>query len=323
MTGIVCSVHILVLLCLVDRSIVVLLEKFSIVLPIKDEVELFRRTFPYMLNLGADEILICLDDPPDRELDDCIRNTQRKLETHSSGGGRATTDVKVLCVERDPAWGFHQAHVRRAGYEEAKHDTLFTLDVDVVVRPSVLKGLEYIGKNNIALVSFNKLLNLKGPIRFFRSVEHQVRSRILGSKGFTGLYWLYRPWYYELMPEKIVRAIGNGEDTLLLYQLSRQQKYDRVHFPEIGAYCLTANNEDLVWRQFERGVWLAIWGRKGRLLTNTQHIALRAFMSGHPHLLRGYLWAKRNNIKVPRDYYEYQMYQGPKWKTLLSTEEGK
>ncbi len=293
------------------------MERFSIVLPIRDEVDLFIRTFPYMLKLGADEIVICLDDPPNKKVEDCIRNTQHNLETHGFPKGRGRTDVKVLYVGKNPEWGFHQAHVRRVGYQEAQHDLIFTLDVDVVVRPGVLKGLAHIGKNNIALASFNKLLNLKGPIDFFRSIEHQVRSRILGRRGFTGLYWLYRPWYLELMPESLVKAIGNGEDTLLLYQLSKQTKYHRIHFPEIGAYCLTPNQEDLPWRQFETGVWLAIWDRKGRLLNNTQRMFLRSIMSGHPHLLRGYFWAKRNNVKVPEDYHEYQVLYGARWKERL------
>ncbi len=290
------------------------MEKFSIVLPIRDEVDLFRRTFPYMLNLRADEILICLDDPPSSKLDDCIKNVQRNLENGGVIGGPGTTDVKVLYVEKDPEWGFHQAHVRRVGYEKAKHDFIFTLDVDVVVRTNVLKGLEYIAKNNVALVSFNKLLNVHGPLRLLRSVDHQARSRILGTKGFTGLYWLYRPWYFELMPESTVKAIGNGEDTLLLYQIAKQKKYGRVHFPEIGAYCVSENTEDLPWRQFERGVWQAMWGTKGRFLTNFQRLFLRSILSGYPHLMRGYFWAKENQIKVPQDYYEYQMNEGVKWR---------
>lgn len=268
------------------------MRPFSIVLPVKDEA----RFLPYSLNsaidLRPDEIVFVVDaNARGRMMAEVALRICRK---------RVYNGMKIVEVERNPTWNFYQAWVRRVGYLAAKNDVILTFDVDNILQPAILAGLEIVGRDNIAFVTFAKSAALK------RGFSNAVRKSMLGArerlsngglsgimrkrlgavqakKPFPGLYWMYRPFYLELVPEDEIRRIYNGEDTFVENKFANQTKYVHEHNTAVGSMMLNSvENEELPWRQFEYGIWLGARGVKIHVpLINT---VLRVY----PHVISGY-----------------------------------
>jgi len=273
---------------------------FSIVVPVKDETELVLQTLPSYCALKPSELLICTDKPCERSVVNLIRRIAAFVKMEDV--------TRIIEVKRNPEWGFHQAHVRRSGFLEAKYDRVLTGDIDLLVNGNVYKALSLVGKNDIGLASLGKfhypssLLDYwqLGVGTFLRKVVHGMLGFSMDTTVFSGLYALWRPYWLDSEPEEEVKKLVNpkqvlrgevsdfelasgyaGEDTFLRDWMSKKHKC--VYLKDIGAIDLGKSLERHYFTQYCAG---AYFGVKGRSLP----ISIgRAVLRGQPHYFRGYL----------------------------------
>ena len=237
--------------------------EFSIVCPIKDEVNLIPFTLPSFYSVNPSEVILCLDKPAPQNVVETIRKVAKACD--------AENITRIIEVERNPEYKFHQAWVRRKGFLEAKNDKILTTDIDLIINRNVLKAVNLVGKNNIGLVSCYKFrmprsfvgLWRTGGRHFLRMLyvilmkRYPKNKRGLRMSLFTGLYALYRPFWLETEDEGIkilinpkqpiregktpihpkFRGICLGEDTYL--RNCMEKKYRVVYLPCIGARVLS------------------------------------------------------------------------------------
>jgi hypothetical protein len=73
---------------------------FSIVVPVKDEVDLIPTTLPSYYAVNPSEVIICTDKPTPRK----VRRVVQKVAVACD----ALDITRIVEVERDPEWNFHQ-----------------------------------------------------------------------------------------------------------------------------------------------------------------------------------------------------------------------
>jgi len=283
--------------------------KFSIVVPVRDEVDLIPMTLPSYYAVNPSEVIVCTDKPTPNE----VRQVIQKVAVACD----AQDITRIVEVERDPEWIFHQAHVRRTGFKKAKYDRILTVDIDLVINRNVLKALKLVGKNNVGLVSCSKFRYPKslvdlwriGAITFLRKIVHGMLDPFIEITTFTGLYALWRPFWLDSEPEKKIRKHVNpkqfyrgeyagevaadvnptGEDTHLKDCMS--EKHRCIYLREIGAIILRDVYEDVPYVQYMKGQYFR---RRGRSLLVS---VVRAFLRAQPYYLAGYLRTEKN-VKI-------------------------
>ena len=282
---------------------------FSIVCPVKDEVDLIPVTLPSFYAVSPTEVLLCLDKPAPTEVVNIIRRVAKQCD--------AEDKTRVIEVERNPEYRFHQAWVRRKGFLEANYDRILTTDIDLIINRNVLKAVEIVGKDNIGLVSLSKLHFPRGLVPFLRLMGEWIlkkyvhrfaemyRGRGIAVTTFTGLYAIWRPYWLDSEDEGIKRLVNPkqklregisikwslrdfyapGEDTYL--RDCMEKKHRVVYLPDIGAIVLSSPLEDHPDVQYMKGIYFALKGR------NLVGALARAFLRLQPYYLCGHLYGKR------------------------------
>jgi glycosyltransferase involved in cell wall biosynthesis len=274
---------------------------FSIVVPVKDEVDFIPRTLPSYYNVNPREVIVCTDKPLPRKLHQVIQKVAVACD--------ALDITRIVEVERDPEWNFHQAHVRRTGFKKAKYDRILTVDIDLAINRNVLKALKLIGTNNVGLASCiilrypKSLVDLWriGTITFLRKIVHGMLAPFMGITMFTGLYALWKPYWLDSEPEEKIKKHVNpkqflrgeyargvptdvnptGEDTHL--RDCMLEKHRCIYLHDFGAIGLRGLYEDDPCVQYMTGQYFA---RRGRSLL----VSLgRAFFRVQSDYLRGFL----------------------------------
>jgi len=278
-------------------------SSFSIVIPVKDEFQLLRCSLPSCYRIDPDEVLICLDDPPHEE-------TLREAGRIASKFGWSDR-TRMIFIEKNPEYRFHQAWVRREGFRRAKHDRILTVDADLIVNENVLKALSLVGKDDIGFVSCLTLHSVGGRFGLWRAMGHRIASR-LRPPALTGLYALWRPYWLDSEDEGIkllenprtARVKGSlvlvGEDAYL--RNCMQVKHRCIHLADIGGYSMRDDCNDRPNVQFELGRYYAEQGY------SWSSVLLRSLAFARPHILRGYIRQKtaREAIPTPNpDTYPY------------------
>ena len=225
---------------------------FSIVLPVKSKSNLLEKSLTSCYSVNPDEVLICLDDPPDKKILDEIKRISNKY-----GYSHKT---KIITVQKNLEFSFHQAWVRREGFRQAKHDRILTVDVDLIINNKVLKALSLVGKDNVGFVSCSTAHSKNGLLGVWRHIAFKIANK-KNPPQFTGLYALWRPYWLDTEDEKIKslenarKAKGGfaliGEDTYL--HNCMQTKYKCMHLSDYGADCMRDDCNDLPDVQFEIG----------------------------------------------------------------------
>ena len=282
---------------------------FSIVMPVKDEYDLLRSSLPACYSVRPDEVVLCFDKPAPAK---CVELAK------DLGAKQSRIKTRIVEVERNPEWRFHQAWVRRSGFRAAEHDRILTVDVDLVINRNVLKAVDLVGKDDVGLVSCSKFYPVTGPLGFWRAVAYHLARRAHFAP-FTGLYCIFRPYWLDSEDEGIKsledprteRALGSlaavGEDTYLRNCMITRHRV--LYLRELGAYCMTRYVEDVPHMQFELGRYMAAKGY------SWPRVLLRALMYGRIHYLRGYLYQKRAGLEIPTynpHTYRTQLMKGRK-----------
>lgn len=261
---------------------------FSIVVPVKDERVLLARCLKACYGVHPSEVILCFDKPAPA---DCLRIVEKL------GAKQRNIETRTIEVERSMEWKFHQAHVRRTGFLNAKHNRILTTDVDLLVNSNVLKAVGLVGEDNIGLVSCAKTYPLKGILGLWRMMAYQIARRIHFAP-FTGLYAIWKPFWLGSEDEDVKlledprkgvttnHIVPLGEDTYLRNCMAIKHRVIYLH--DIGAHCMTPCNEDLPEIQFAAGQYFA------ELSENPLRVILRSLMYARIHQLRGYLYQKRH-----------------------------
>lgn len=281
------------------------MKKFSVVIPVKNEVDLIRRNLSSWCELKPSEIILCFDKPAP---DDCValaRLIARFYNVH----------LRILEVERNSEYSFHQAWVRRKGFLEAKHDRILTGDIDLIVNKNVLKAVKMVGKNNVGLVSCSKFRVPTNLTSLWRCFGHNILRKIIAialtqqfippglrMTTFTGLYAISRPCWRQSEDEGIKTLVNPkqalrgdytssnplgatscpGEDSYLRDCMVK--KFKVVYLHDIGAKDVQNALRNHPSVQFEVGRYNAL-ERNRSLLGAIVH----TICYFHPYYLQGFL----------------------------------
>ncbi|WXG45386.1 MAG: hypothetical protein WED05_01480 [Candidatus Atabeyarchaeum deiterrae] len=249
--------------------------KFSIVCPIKDEVDLALITLPSYYSIHPDEVILCLDKPAPRDVVTTIHRV-------AVGLGKENI-TRILEVERNPDYRFHQAWVRRIGFRAARNDVILTGDIDTMIDPKLREHFHLL-EGNVKIVSFAKFsLTWHGAIAY-------LIQRLYPHKSFTGLYLFSRSAWLETEDEESLKKIPTWEDTHLHAALT--EKYNDIFVPNVKNVVLRPKENKKY--QFLMG-WLISW--KTRRIPVWRAI-ISSFLYYRPYVLVGYLEARCRGVKT-------------------------
>lgn len=279
-------------------------------MPFRDtprERKFAERSIPSAVSLNPDEFLIGVDGPADKSFLDFI---------HALCAQYNFQNYRILEVLRSDQWKLQLANIVWHCYKSCKYDRILVFDVDSTLRPTVLKGLELVGYNNTAVVSFTKKLLISTFGDFIRHVSYRLRVRMT-SFVFSGIYWIYKPYYYEDVDLDGMMSISNGIDTYMVHRIFELNCHVILTLKSIGVNCMDYQNEDYPWRQFQDGIWY--YANKGQSRDPAQYdthtktsnlrsavinmawhkcpmlmILAKSAINAHPWAFRGWLWARKN-----------------------------
>ena len=269
---------------------------FSVVVPIKDEVNLIPMTLPSYYALNPSEVILCLDKPAPSGLLKVIDRVAKSC--------KAKDKTKVIEVKSHPAYRYHKAFVRRTGFRAAKHDIIVTGDIDLIVNGDVLKAVKLVGKDDVGFVSMAQpYYPFMGVKSFWRMVIDCLIRRFWYNT-FTGLYALWKPYWLDTEKEEDIQKLPDprssnaliigrssiGEDSFLHRKMLT--KHRAIYLREIGGFNITVGKNDLPYLQFQSG---QIKARMGKLFPA---VLFDTFLRLRPLILSGYLRTKRR----PSDY---------------------
>ena len=278
-------------------------------MPFRDtprERKFAERSIPSAIVLKPDEFVIGIDEPADPSFLTLISELC---------AGHSFQNYKILPVPKSDKWKFQLANIIWHCYQECRNDRILAFDVDSVLRPTVLRGLDLVGYDGNAVVSFTKKLLIRGFGDLIRHVSYRLRVR-RSLFVFSGIYWIYRPYYLQDIDLKKLKTIENGIDTYMVDQIHTTDHHKVLTLKEIGVDCLDLQNEDYPWRQFQDGIWYYTnrdkwivskkqnWEKKNSLLilviSKILHrnpllmILLKSIIYCHPWFIRGWMWARQN-----------------------------
>lgn len=248
-----------------------------------------------MIKLNPNEIVIGMDEPVAKSTQKFIRSLFARWEF---------SNYKIIEVSQSNDWNFHAAHVVWECYRACRYDRILETNIDIVLRPAMLKGLSLVGRNGAATVSFRRrplLASMRDRMRYY---IHRLLDR---NPKYAGLCWTWRPHYMDAIDLPRFQAIQNGWDTFMYISLEAKG-YQRLSIDQTGGQCLDMENPDLPWRQFAYGIWFAAhpehFGQNRRKTfrriiqaTNLRiplSAHLRAFRHQWPYIVDGYKWAKEH-----------------------------
>jgi len=289
------------------------MEPFTIVVAIRDtheEFDYMKKSFTTALELKPAELIVGLDKPASERITKRAKEISKKFNF---------SNLKFLEIEKSKEWNFQLAHIVWEAYKMASHDKILTFDIDSILTKNVLIGLDIVGKKNVSIVSFTKKLRIKSLPELIRYGFYRLRVRTT-DYVFAGIYWIYRPFYFDTIKLQDIQKIANGIDAILTEETMQQKKYHIITRKEIGVKSLTIQNEDYPWRQYQTGIWLAAnekklkairrklreerwqsgqsWhrGRISEFLDSysSLNILIKTLLYFHPYLLSGFLWAKKH-----------------------------
>jgi len=276
------------------------MEPFTVLLAIrgtKKEKEFYKKSIKSAINLNPDEIIIAVDYPFPTDWKERIIEVFHKTNFRK---------FRIIEVEKSDEWKFQLAKVVWEVYRASSNDRIYHFDIDSEVRPTILIGLEKIGKDNVAVISFTKRTRLKSIPDLIRYISYRIRVRT-ASNVFSGNYWVYRPFYYEIISMEASQKIINGIDILLTEEIYRQDKFKLVTRKEIGVNSFDIQNEEYDWRQFQVGVWYFAHRKTFYDEMETSHqgrgklykrpllfMIIKSFVYLRMNILKGYIWAKNH-----------------------------
>ncbi len=274
------------------------MRKFTVILAIRGtekEEKFYKRSIKSAVALHPDEIIIAVDDPFPHHWLLKVRYVFQDLDF---------LNFRIIQVEKSTEWKFQLAKVVWEVYKASKNDCIYHFDIDSEVRPIVMIGLKEIGIDNVAVLSFTKRTRLETVPDLIRFISYRIRIRSV-SNVFSGNYWVYRPFYFDLISKEASQKIKNGIDTLLVEEISKQKKYKLVTKKDMGVNSFDIQNEEYDWRQFQDGIWYfahrktfynelkVVHHGRGKLYKYPLlFMLIKSIMYVRFNIFKGYVWAR-------------------------------
>jgi len=264
-----------------QRSVAGLVE-FSIVCPVKDEVGLVPKTLPSFYDINPSEVILCVDKPAPQDVIAMIAKVARACN--------AEDKTRIIEVERNPEYSFHQAYVRRTGFLKAKCDKILTADIDIIVDKNIEKYFSLV-EGDTKLVSFAKSSyppNLRYIVahliqKVYRLVKHKAYE------SFTGLYFFSKKAWMETEDIDSLKRIPRGEDTHLHEYL--RKRYKTVFIDDVENICL----RPMETRKYQYFVGVTKWRTRKDPFWR---VIVHSILYFRPYSIVGYLAAKRRKEAV-------------------------
>ncbi len=269
-------------------------SRFSIVLPVKNELELLRSSLASCYAVAPDEVVVCLDDPPDVAVLNEVKRVSKRCDSIDR--------TKIISVARNREYRSHLAWITRQGFLNASYDRILSVDADLILNRNVHKALSCVGGNNVGYASCTTMYPVTDSMSFFRAVVHGLVTRFR-PPPLTGLYALWRPYWLdsedagikllEYTLESVVRGsmVVIGQDTYLLNCM--RAKHRAIHLRKVGAYSMRPYHNLAKHTQYELGRYYAASGRRfGEVL-------LKSVALLQPYLLVGYSDQKTKPSEIP------------------------
>lgn len=291
------------------------MKPFTIILPIKgtdEEFKFMEKSIPSAVKINPDQILFGLDYPLKSDIVTKIDQLMKKCNY---------SNYLVIPVKNDGSWNFQLANIIWNLYRLSKNDIILSFDIDSILRNEVMLGLDKIGENKTALISFTKKLLMKSIGGLIRYSSYRLRVRTT-DYVFSGVYWIYRPYFFDLVILSKYKKIINGVDTYLCKRiLSKDNDYTMITRKEKGVNAMSPQNEDLDWRQFQDGVWLGAneknWLKIRKEKHEKQH---RILMKSNTTKSKFKLFIDRNKVKLfnnhPRFFVFVMAFMYNRWKIM-------
>ena len=267
-------------------------KAFTIVMPVKDETNLLRDSLHSCYRVRPAEVIICTDKPAPP---DCVR-VVTEISSHYTN-----TRTRIIEVEKNPNFRFHQAWVRREGFRAAENDRILTVDVDLIVNANVLKAVALVGRDDVGGASCLTFHSVGGPLGLWRATSEQLLRWLTQRPESTGLYCIWKPYWLDSEDERIkeLENVRNargplvlvGEDNFLLHCMAAKHRV--VCLPDIGAYCMTPYSIDLSRSQFEQGRYMQSRG------TKFHRLLIQSILTARTKQVQGYIYQKHSKQAVP------------------------
>ena len=251
--------------------------KFSVVMPIKDEIDILKLSLQSIYTLQPDEVIIPIE--PSAESIEMVKRIAKKYNYQKK------TKIIVL-REKTHDWRFRQAYARRKGFHEARNDLIVTVDADIIVDPRIKQYFSLVGKKGIRLISFAKV---SYPITFTRMMARFIQM-VYQHPSFSGLYVFSKKAWEETEDIESLKKISRGEDTHLHKDLTK--KYKDLFVPG-GKNIVLRPKES---RQYQ---YLMGWNRWKMRKIALWRILMSAFLYFRPFMLVGYLKARWGKNSEP------------------------
>lgn len=243
--------------------------RFSVVIPVRNELDLLKRTLPSWCQIRPTELILCFDKPAPQ---DCVAEAERIA-------GETRTPLRIIEVERDTSYRFQQAHARRTGFNEAKNEIILTGDIDTVPQPQITTHIRKLSNDRIGLISFSKF---SYPISFRYCVAWLIQ-KLYRHHSFTGLYAFRKAAWLETEDPESLKKIERGEDTHLHEAVKRKYRTLFVR----GIKNLTLRPKESARYQFMLG-----WNRWAIRHVPLVRVLISSMIYFRPRMLVGYLKAR-------------------------------
>ena len=120
---------------------------FSVVLPIHNEAELLKFSFPSIFRLNPKETILLFDNCTDDSYDVAIRIAKSMNFFKKS-------IFKIVDKEEVKQFSFRPTILRRMGYNIAKCDKILKTDADLILDPKIKDYIYLLGKKSVRIFTF-------------------------------------------------------------------------------------------------------------------------------------------------------------------------
>ncbi|MEM2126732.1 MAG: glycosyltransferase [Candidatus Bathyarchaeia archaeon] len=246
-------------------------KNFSVVIPVHNEEKYLSFSFPSIVALIPDEIVVIFDR--------CTDNSLSKVIGIYENFGKKTK-LKKIFVDFDVDWIERVGFLRRLGFKECQNDVILTTDADIILDKKISDYIKFID-GDVKLVKFGFLdypYTLKSFLR-------QIYSGFFPFKGYSGLYAFSKRAWLEC--ENLEDAkISPAEDAHL--QLSIEKRYRSLHF---NTRSLHLRPTEDVASDIKRG-----WGYAATVKSSPFQVFLMSTLMMRPHTFASYMKWRRGMI---------------------------
>ena len=277
-------------------------KDFSIIMPIlgtKEELEFMKKTVPAIINLNPHEIIFGIDAPEDQNLITILDQICNK-----NGFDRQ----RYVTAKHDKNWNMQLCHIIWNCVAASKNDKMFMINVDSLVFSSIMTGYDIVGTLNIAAHSSPTKHYVKTIRDRIKAYSHKLFMNKI-SETWSGVFWIYRPYFLECINLVNYKKIYNGADEFVFDSIEKNKKYKYVCNKQFNNKALTYENNDLHWRQFLRGIYMYAQSRNETQINSGLIKYMKIFLHRFPNIgirfyswlfiwpyfFKGYQWASKHN----------------------------